>query len=241
LKIMPVESANKPPSPPPDKLERFRPEMPQIPGVNQGRPGTSSRANDANKKRLLQLGGLAATVLLIGIVIVLVIKRASHGAPASAESDTALESSSPSPKAAAAEVPVPDGPIQAATVEEMAKPWSAKQFTFVKPFTHEKVNAMVIRLPGEHLWAFARQEPYGHCELEFVTDVGQIAKQYEYRASHPMVASPCSGTVYDPMKIGAIGANVFVRGEIVRGSGLRPPISIDVVEKGGSIIADRIE
>jgi hypothetical protein len=56
-----------------------------------------------------------------------------------------------------------------------------------------------------------------------------------------MVASPCSGTVYDPMKVGSIGDNVFVRGEIVRGSGLRPPISIDVVEKDGSIIADRIE
>jgi hypothetical protein len=43
------------------------------------------------------------------------------------------------------------------------------------------------------------------------------------------------------MKVGEIGNNVFVRGEIVHGSGLRPPTSIDVVEKGSSIIADRIE
>ena len=214
--------------------------MPQIPGVNHARPGVSKQANDANKKRLLQLGGLAATVLAIGIIFLLVIKRASHGAARSPESDAAIEASAPS-SAAGSEAPVPDGPVQAATAEELAKSWSAKQFTFVKPFTHEKVNAMVIRLPSGHLWAFALPEPYGHCELEFVTDVDQLAKQYGYRASHPMVASPCSGTIYDPTKVGAIGDNVFVRGEIVRGSGLRPPISIDVVEKGGSIIADRIE
>lgn len=237
---MPAESPNKPPSPPPDNLERFRAEMPQIPGVNHARPGVSKHVNDADKKRFLQMGGLALVVLLMGTVVLLLIKRASHGA-ASPESDAAIEVSAPSPAAAGSEAPVPDGPIQAATAEELAKSWSAKQFTFVKPFTHEKVNAMVMRLPSGHLWAFALQEPYGHCELEFVTDVDRVAKQYGYRASHPMVASPCSGTVYDPTKVGAIGDNVFVRGEIVRGSGLRPPISIDVVEKGGSIIADRIE
>ena len=238
---MPAESPNKPPSPPPDNRERFRTEMPDIPGVNHARPGVSKQANDANKRRFLQMGGLALVVLLMGTVVLLLIKRASHSAARSADSDAAIEGSAPSPAAAGSEAAVPDGPIQAGTAEELAKSWSAKQFTFVKPFTHEKVHAMVIRLPSGHLWAFALPEPYGHCELEFVTDVDQLGKQYGYRASHPMVASPCSGTVYDPMKVGSIGDNVFVRGEIVRGSGLRPPISIDVVEKDGSIIADRIE
>jgi hypothetical protein len=237
---MPVESANKPPSPPPDKLERFRAEMPQIPGVHNARPGISMDESDAKKRRLLQLAGLAAAVLLIGIVFLWWIKRPSHGATGSQE-ETATEASASPLAAAGSEADVADGPIAAATAEELAKPWSAKQFTFVKPFTHEKLDAMVIRLPGGRLWAFALREPYGRCDLEFVTDVGQLAKQYGYRASHPMVASPCSGTVYDPMKVGEIGDNVFVRGEIVHGSGLRPPTSIDVVEKGSSIIADRIE
>jgi len=240
LKTMPVESEKKPPSPPPDNLERFRAEMPQIPGVHNARPGVSMDASDAKKRRLLQLGGLAAAVLLIGIVFLWWIKRPSHGATGSQE-ETATEAPVPSPAAAIGDAVVPDGPIQAATAEELAKPWSAKQFTFVKPFTHEKLDAMVMRLPGGRLWAFALREPYGRCDLEFVTDVGQLAKQYGYRASHPMVASPCSGTVYDPMKVGEIGDNVFVRGEIVHGSGLRPPTSIDVMEKGSSIIADRIE
>ena len=198
-------------------------------------------ASDANKRRLLQLGGLAAAVLLMGIVFLWWIKHPSHGAAGSKVLDSATEASAPTPAASAGEPPVPDGPIAVATAEELAKPWSAKQFTFVKPFTHEKLDAMVIRLPGGRLWGFALREPYGRCDLEFVTDVSQLAKQYGYRASHPMVASPCSGTVYDPMKVGEIGGNVFVRGEIVHGSGLRPPTSIDVMEKGSSIIADRIE
>jgi hypothetical protein len=197
-------------------------------------------ASDANKRRLLQLGGLAAAVLLISIVFLWWIKRPSHGATGSRE-ETATEASAPPLATAGSEAAVADGPIQAATAEELAKPWSSKQFTFVKPFTHEKLDAMVIRLPGGRLWGFALREPYGRCDLEFVTDVPRLAKQYGYRASHPMVASPCSGTVYDPMKVGEVGDNVFVRGEIVHGSGLRPPTSIDVLENGGSIIADRIE
>jgi hypothetical protein len=56
-----------------------------------------------------------------------------------------------------------------------------------------------------------------------------------------MVASPCTSTIYDPLKIGALGDNIWARGEIVQGGGLRPPISIEVLEKSGSIIADRME
>jgi len=238
---MPIESASKPPSNPPDQLERLRAEMPQIPGVNNAGPAISMLGSDADKRRLLQLGTLAAAVLLMGIVSLWWMRRGSHGATGSPDSDIAIGASAPSPAVPASEASVPDGPIQAATAEELAKPWSAKQFAFVRPFTHERLNAMVMRLPGGHLWAFALQEPYGRCDLEFVTDIDQLAKQYGYRASHPMVASPCSNTVYDPMKIGAIGDNVFARGEIVRGSGLRPPMSIDVLEKGGFIIADRME
>jgi hypothetical protein len=56
-----------------------------------------------------------------------------------------------------------------------------------------------------------------------------------------MVVSPCDRTVYDPLKVGALGGNTWVRGEIVQGSALRPPISIDVKLRGRTIIADSIE
>jgi hypothetical protein len=238
---MPVESANKPASPPPEKNDRFRAEMPHIPGVGNSRPGVSTSAANVNATRLLQIGGLAAFVLLIGAVFLWRVKRASRGGAESPSPDAAAALSVPPPTAPASEAPEADGPAVAATAEELANPWSAKKFTFVKPLTHEKLDAMVIRLPGGRLWAFALLEAYGHCNLEFVTNIGQLAKQYGYRASHPMVASPCSSTVYDPLKVSALSGDVFVRGEIVQGGSLRPPISIDVLEKGAAIIADRIE
>jgi hypothetical protein len=238
---MPVESANKPASPPPVKNDRFHAEMPHIPGVGISRAGASTSAANVHAMRLLQIGGLAAFVLLIGGVFLWRVKSAPRGTAESPSPEAAAALSFPPPAAPASETPETDGPTVAATAEELAKPWSAKQFTFVKPLTHEKLDAMVIRLPGGRLWAFALLEAYGHCNLEFVTDLGELAKQYGYRASHPMVASPCSSSVYDPLKVSALSGDVFVRGEIVRGGGLRPPISIDVLEKGNAILADRIE
>jgi hypothetical protein len=235
LKTMPVESANKSPGPPREKL---RAEMPQIPGVYNGRPAASTAANRANPNRLLQIGGVALAVLLIGVLWWM--KSASRGAAEPSSSETATDPAPP-PVATATEASASYGPVKAATMEELAKPWSFKQFTFVRPLTHENLDAMVIRLPGGRLWAFALREPYGRCDLEFVTDLAQLAKKYGYRASHPMVASPCANTIYDPMKVGPVGGNVWARGQIVQGAGVRPPISIDVLEKEGSIIADGIE
>src|SRR5258706_2322588 len=117
---MPVESANKPPSSPPDKPERLHAEMPQIPGVHQARPGGSMDASDANKRRLLQLAGLAAAVLLMGIVFLWWIKRPSHGATGSQVLDSATEASAPTPAVAASEGAVPDRPRPAATAVELA-------------------------------------------------------------------------------------------------------------------------
>ncbi len=238
---MPVETTNKPANAPPEKNDRFRAEMPHIPGVGHSRPGAGTGAAKGNTTHLVQIGGLAAAVLLIGGVFLWRVKGAPRGAAESPSPETAAAVSVPPPAAPASEASETDGTTVAATAEELAKPWSAKQFIFVRPLTQEKVDAMVIRLPGGRLWAFALLEAYGHCNLEFVTNLGQLAKQYGYRASHPMVASPCTSTVYDPLKVSAIGADVFVRGEIVQGGGLRPPISIDVLEKGRTIIADRIE
>jgi hypothetical protein len=241
---MPVEPTNKSPSKPPDKLDEFHPEMPQIPGVRNARPSAATTASNANKRRLVQIGGLAAAVLLIGVTILWWVESARHRAPESSPTETpATESSvpAPSPTESSPSTLTTEGSTIAATAEDLVKPWSAKKFTFRKSFTRENVNAMVIRLPGGGLWAFALQEPYGRCELEFVTDLDQMAKQYGYRASHPMVANPCNSTVYDPLKVGPLGGEVWARGEIVQGAGLRPPISINVQVSGNSIIADRIE
>jgi hypothetical protein len=240
---MPVESPNKPAGPPPDKPNRFRPEMPQIPGVHDARPVAPTKAVDpkSNAARLMQVGTLAAAVLLSVVVLLWWVKSATRSTPDPAALATADEVSDPPPATPAPDVPAADGPTVAATAEELAKPWSAKQFTYLRPVTHENLEAMVIRLPGGRLWAFALHEPYGRCDLEYITDLGQLLKKYGYNASHPMVASPCSNTIYDPLKVGALGGNIWSRGAIVQGGGMRPPISIDAIEKGRSILADRIE
>jgi hypothetical protein len=221
-----------------NKFDRFRPEMPQIPGVGQNaRRGPTG----LDSQRLLLIGGVVAAVVLIGAIL---LWRARSKPDARANPISNAESAeplAPVPALPNPAAPAFDGTTVAATVEELSKPWAAKQFTFVKPFTRENIPAMVIRLPGGGLWAFSRQGPFGSCELEFVTDLGTLATQYKYKAGHPMVVSPCNGTVYDPLKIGALGGDTWARGEIVQGSSLRPPISIDVKVRGRSIVADGIE
>ena len=244
---MPADFHTKPPTTPPAKaadqtFDRFHPEMPKIPGVTGLRPPSPARSNEGNVQRIVMIVGAAVAVIAIAAAIFWWVKSRPRKAVNSAPTEIALpetpESQTP---ALAAAPPAHAGSAVAATVEELSKPWTAKKFIFEKPLTGETLDAMVIRLPGGGLWAFAVQEPYGRCDLEFITDIAQLAAKYGYRASHPMVVNPCNNTVYDPLKIGPLGGSTWARGEIVQGGGLRPPISIDVVVRGHSIIADRME
>jgi len=242
---MPAEIPTKSPStilekPAAQKFDAFRPEMPHIPGVKRASRRSRWKLQGTETERRVQIAGIVAAALLIAVSILWWIKSVPSTAvePAAAEDTSADSSKSPLPTPVA---PVQEGPTLAATVEELSKPWAAKKFTFMKPLTGEIVNAIVIRLPGGGLWAISLQEPYGRCELEFVTDLGRLASEFGYRAGHPMVVNPCNKAVYDPLKVGPLGDNVWARGEIVQGGGLRPPMAIDVRVSGHSIIAERIE
>jgi hypothetical protein len=226
------------------KFDPFHPEMPQIPGVTgaSGRSRTGSgRGSAFDRQRLLQFGGGgAAALLVVGLIAWWAMSKSSKPAGVSPNPELA-DQSTPAPPPPSIPPPAIKGPTVAATLEEVSKPWSSKKFTFVNPITQQHIPAMVIRLPGGGLWAFSLQNLGGRCDLDFVTDTAELTSKYAYRASHPMVVSPCDGTVYDPLKIGSIGGNTWVRGEIVQGSSLRPPISIDVKVSGRSVIADSIE
>ena len=243
LAKLPTKTPDAPPDKPVEnKFDPFRPEMPQIPGVGPDSRQTRPSFSGIDNQLLLQIGGIAAVVVLVGALIFWWSKSKSRGTGESASSDTDVtEQSAPTPSLPYSVATIDDGPTLAATVDELSKPWAAKKFTFVKPITQENIDAMVIRLPGGGLWAFSLQGPYGRCELEFVTDLATIASKYRYNAGHPMVVDPCENTVYDPLKVAALGGNTWVRGEIVQGSSLRPPISIDVKVRGKSIVADSIE
>ena len=223
-----------------NKIDPFHPEMPRIPGVGARQPGMSQTSEGPSPQRLMQIAGIAAVVvLLLGSVVWWAKSRARTKAEAAPEVEVTDETAPVPPPAAVA--PAVDGPVVAASVEEVSRPWSAKKFNFIKPITRENIPAMVLRLPGGELWAFSLESPTGRCQLEFVTDLAALASKYQYRASHPMVVSPCDRTVFDPTKVGELGGNTWVRGEIVQGSGLRPPISIDLKVRDRSIIADSIE
>jgi hypothetical protein len=243
---MSTNSPPKTPDAPTDKpveskFDRFRPDMPQIPGVGQGSRQTAGGLVGIETQRLLQIAGIAAAVLLIGVAIFWQVKSKSRGAVnPSVDPDVAAQAAPmpelPTPAAAVQEVP-----NVAATVAELSKPWDAKKFTYANPLTRENIDAMVVRLPGGELWAFSLKGPFGRCELEYVTNLGRLASEFRFNATHPMVVSPCDSTVYDPLKVGPLGGNTWARGEIVHGSSLRPPISIDVKVSGRSIVADGIE
>lgn len=246
MTAMPANPPTKTPDAPAEKpaekkFDRFRPNMPAIPGVKEGSGGAAGGLSDTEIHRLFLIGGVAVAAVLIIAVVIGRFKGESRSATNPSPDSNVTEQAAQTP---APPSPVPaaqEGPNVAATVEELSKPWDAKKFTFVNPLTRDNVDAMVVRLPGGGLWAFSLQSPFGRCELEYVTDLGTLASQYRFNASHPMVVSPCDNTVFDPLKVGPLGGNTWARGEIVQGSGLRPPLSIDVKVSGHSIVADSIE
>ena len=217
--------------------------MQQTPVVENTRWSPPVGRSTRNPGRAAQIGGAVAAVLLAGAATAwwgLRIRTETLKSP-SPQTVPALTSEATTPIDRQATVTATDGPTRVGTTEEFTKVWAAKEFIFIDPITSQTVKAMVIRLPNRALWAFALREPHGQCDLEFVTDLNRLEKQYGYQSNHPMVASPCSGTVYNPLKFDAIGGNTWARGAVVQGGGLRPPISINVQVLGQSVIASQIE
>jgi len=223
--------------------DRFKPEMPQIPGVNESASAPLTRWK------------FDARFVSVAAAIVGVIAMCAAGwwvlSTISARPRRTTEGLSSA--SAPSGLPEPDfsgsaarGPSVAATVDELAKPWAAKTFTFTDPVTHAAIPAMIMRLPvaanhSDAYWAFSLDVPYESCQLEYVTNLGRLASVYSFRGQHPMLVGTCNGTVYDPLRIGTAPTGAWVRGEVVRGSGIRPPISIEVHVQGRSIVASRIE
>jgi hypothetical protein len=238
------------------KVDLFKPQAPSIPGVPVAsektektvqRPLQTSAPSAAQPQaapdRRAKMIGVAAgigVVLLAGILFL-----PGHHSPTNADlhlSPAAVgPASSDTTKSKPAEkLMVGPGPV--ATTAELAKPWSEREFLFRGPFSAEPVPAMVVRLPGGDLWGFFLREPFGQCELKYVTDLQELAADYGFRADHPMVVNPCTHAVYDLMRYGG-GApdGGLVRGDIVQGAGVRPPLAIEMRTDGKEIVAVRSE
>jgi hypothetical protein len=230
----------------------FKPVDPNIPGVGpreeanrstepgaRQAPAASSKSSSTEMPPLWVI--LSATSML---VVCLIAVRWMHGTAAegkTAEIEKVLVAAihAPSkPESAGEKLPVAPGEV--ATTDELAKTWAAKKFTFRDPLTSQEVPAMVVHLPGGVFWGFSLLEPYGVCEMEFVTDMERLHSEYSYRGSHPMVADPCNRAVFDLTRYGN-GPAGLVRGEIAQGAAVRPPLAIEIQVHGKQVLAKKME
>ena len=241
----------------PKHLDPFKPQEPTIPGVT-GNPARVKAApeppralNPSYQNRpapnpMLNPGVLIAIGAAVVVLIAVIFFWHSHSTSAKTPVPLAeVEPSLPVPLPATApaaepakNTPVGPGPV--ATAAELAKPWAAKQFVFRAPQTTDDVPALVVHLPNNIYWGISLREPFGSCEMQYVTDLSVIANQFHYSAKHPMVVDPCNGAVYDLDKYGP-GPNGEVRGAIVHGAGVRPPLAIQMAARGKQIVALQIE
>ena len=228
------------------RFDPFKPAQPQIPGVVPAPPGgrdepfpeleAAEQAPPRKKGRWI-----AATVGGVFIVAAL-FGWWSHAG--SASTNTAVDPAAATPTSPAttpqsAEA-LPVGPGEIATTEELSKPWSAKRFLFRNDLTSETVPAMVVRLPGGGYWGFSLREPFGNCEMEFVTDLNKLQTYYNFRADHPMIGDPCDRSVFDLAHYGTAPSGL-VRGEIEQGRAIRPPLAIEISTHGNQVLAVRAE
>jgi hypothetical protein len=221
---------------------RFKAEMPDIPGLGGATPPP---------RRSNPLLPLIAGIVILAAILVVGLRWLSHSKPAE---------SAPAEPAAQIDVPAPPLDPNAilphaneanpviATVADLAKPWSHTDFFIRNKLSGENVPATIVRLPGgsaadaSGYWSFSRQAPYGECKLEFISDMEKLRTQYEYRrASHPLVGNPCSHTLYDPLKFANLAGNVLVRGGIVQGGDIRPPLGVEIKVRNKEILAIRTE
>jgi hypothetical protein len=225
------------------KAERFKAEMPQIPGVI---PGGSRRGQSVNPAIPLGIG--IAVVLFVALLGARLVSHPKPVEQAVAAPPPQIEVPAPAVDPNSLLPHATETAPQIATVSEMSKPWSSKSFFFVNHLTGENVPAMLVRLPQgspnspEGYWAYEVNAPFGNCRLEYVSDLNHLTNDYDFRnARHPMVGNPCSRSVFDPTKMSEIPGNFWVRGTLVQGSDVRPPLGIELKIQNKNILALRME
>jgi hypothetical protein len=234
------------------KIDPFKPPQPTIPGVPPVGGDAKSVAPEpplpphasepAAVRAPASRSAVAIIVAIVTVAGLLYWAHSSSSKPKQVSPDAAATTPPAVAEAPGSTQNLPVGPGPIATTDELAKAWSAKRFLFRDPLATEPVPAMVVRLPGGEYWGLSLREPFGNCELEYVTDLRQLQTNYNFRANHPMVVNPCTHAVYDLMRYsnGAPDGGL-VRGDIVLGTGIRPPMAIEIRIEGKQVRAVRME
>jgi hypothetical protein len=227
------------------KPDPFKPLEPNIPGV----PPAAKKSATASGPQIgeFKLSAIpplawiitaAAGIAIIGGGLALHLIRAGSGE--ATVSHAAPLAAAPAAKPAKPKQILPVGPGVIATTQELKQTWSAKRFLFPDSVTGQTDAAMVVRLPRGEYWGFSLQAPFGKCQLEYVSNLEELRRDYQFNADHPMVVNPCDHTIYDLLRYGSSNAGL-VRGDIVQGSGIRPPMAIEIRERGNAVVAVRME
>lgn len=243
----------------PQQAGRFKASMPEVPGVSSSAPeGAGGWAAALNPTARLVVG--IAAFLVVGSLVAYLALRPARRA-AKDDRFAAVESGPAGSAAGAASAANPAAPtpgnVQSAeaarrptggiTTQELTEPWSSRTFSFKRGLTGETVPAMIIRLPqGEgsttqSYWAFSLKDPFGTCQLEFVKDLDRVSTEYGFQAGHPVLVNPCNRGVYDPLQMTSLPTGAWVRGAVVHGSALRPPLAIEIRIDGDQIIPVQME
>jgi hypothetical protein len=221
---------------------RFSAEMPNIPGVATAAEREELENPVTNWKRAaIAIGAF----LVLGSVGAWMMMRTTH-----TETAAAVPVLQPSPAVEALPArAVSHAPInnEIGTVEQLATPWSSKKFTYTRPLNGQEFPAIAIRLPGTNgrtvgsYWVILLKSPFGNCPLEYLSDTKEIQSRFGFSANHPMIADACSNTLYDPTRMGTLPNGSWARGEIVQGSGYRPPLQVEIRLDGDKLISVRSE
>ncbi|HEV2221385.1 MAG TPA: hypothetical protein VGR84_00115 [Candidatus Acidoferrales bacterium] len=229
---MPGKISDKPPSTV-TKPAPFAVAQPEIPGV----PRTKTAAA-AQRQKLYALATGGASLVILLVVAIWWARASTRAARSDPIADVPV-SAAPVVQHVVLTPALPVAPGQVATTDQLSRPWATQRFTY-RNTPSDSFPAMVVRLPGNAYWAFSLLSPYGTCDLEFVADTEELRSKYHFPAAHPMVVDPCSHTLYDLAKYGS-GPNGLVRGAIVAGTGIRPPLAIEIQINGSQVITSRAE
>jgi hypothetical protein len=228
----------QPSQPPPG--DRFKAEMPQIPGVT-----VQTVKPTGTGVPWLIMAGLVAVLIAVFVGGKILSKSRRTDAPPAPTAQ--IDIPAPVPDVAASVPVATDQDPVVATVSEL-KPWGAKQFTFRNRLTGENVPALIVRLPtgssaqASGYWSFAMKPAYGNCQLDYIDDLEKLRTDYGYQqARHPMIGNPCNRSLYDPLKYAPLPGGVLARGAVIQGSDLRPPLGIETKIHGKQILAVRME
>lgn len=216
--------------------------MPQIPGVGPGQKRASR-----NPMLPLIIG-----LVVAGVVLLLAIRWFSRSKPteqAQGEQAPQIEVPPPPPDPNAALPHATEANPVISTISDLAKPWASQDFFIRNRLTGENIPATIVRLPNSSpaapsgYWAFSRKAPFGSCELEYITDMNKLRNEYDFQhPTHPLVGNPCTHTLYDPLKTTSVlPDNIWIRGAIVQGSDIRPPLGVEIEIHGKEILAIRSE